>query len=160
MRTHNKALRVFVAVFGIFFFFCSGCSDGTFVVPVATDTDSDLVITARGVGDYQIGQSTHKEILGADTPELRKRFADAGLNFEFDRGKELTAITVTSSDYSLENGLSVGSTSSEVRTKLGEPLKTSIELEPKGIQLDALVYNEFTFLLDQSNKVTAIRVGR
>jgi hypothetical protein len=160
MKTHIDTLRVFVSVFGIVFFVCSGCSDDTPVAPVATDTGSDRVITTRGVGDYQIGQSTLEEILGTDTSELRKRFTDAGLNFEFNQGKELTGVTVTSSDYSLENGLSVGSTSSEVRNKLGEPLKTSIELEPKGIQLDALVYNEYTFLLDQSNKVTAIRVGR
>ncbi len=68
-------------------------------------------------------------------------------------------MTVTSSDYTLENGLTIGSPSSDVTDKLGEPRESKIELEPKGIELDALVYDEFVFLLDGSKNVTAIRIG-
>ena len=160
MKQQIGSLRISVSAFGIVLIVCSGCSVDMVVAPVASDSSSDRRITTRGVGDHQIGQSTLGEILGTDTTEQRKRFADAGLNYEFNQGNELIGVTVTSGDFSLENGLSVGSSSSEVRNKLGEPLKTSIELEPKGIQMDALVYDGYTFLLDQSNKVTAIRVGR
>ena len=157
---HIDSLRFVFSALGIVVLVCSGCAEDAADSPVATDTGSDRTIRTSGIGDYQIGRSTSEEILGADTPDARERLADAGLRFEFHQGEELTGVTVTSSDYSLENGLGIGSTSDEVRNKLGEPLKTSIELEPKGIQLDALVYNQYTFLLDQSNKVTAIRVGR
>ena len=160
MKMHIDSLRFVFSAFGIVLLVCSGCAEDAVVSPVATDTGSDRTIRTSGVGGYQIGRSTSDEILGADIPDARERFADVGLRFEFRQGKELTGFTVTSSDYSLENGLRIGSTSKEVRNKLGEPLQTSIELEPKGIQLDALVYNHYTFLLDQSNKVTAIRVGR
>ena len=70
------------------------------------------------------------------------------------------SLTVSSKDYALENGLSVGSKAQDVRAKLGEPNETQIKLEPKQIKLDALVYSEYTFLLDESDRVTAIRVGR
>ncbi len=138
---------------------CIGCSDDASVTQVTTTADSSYIVKARSVGDYQIGKSSLDEIMGSDTPENRKRFTDAGLNFEFNQGKVLTGVTVTSSDYTLENGLTIGSPSSDVTDKLGEPRESKIELEPKGIELDALVYDEFVFLLDGSKNVTAIRIG-
>ena len=160
MKTHTISLQFIFSAFGLVALACIGCADDAVVPPDTIVSRSDRTIRTSGVGDYQIGRSTLKEILGADTPEARARFADAGLSFEFRQGSELTGVTVASSDYSLENGLRVGSTSSEVRNKLGEPLTTSVELKPKGIQLDTLVYSQYTFLLDQSNQVTAIRIGR
>ncbi len=141
-------------------FTCCGCSDKGNFTPAATDIDSSRVITARGVGEYLIGISTLEEILGTDSSEMRKRFADQGLNFEFDRGKELTGVTVSSRDYALENGISVGNTAEDVRDNLGEPLDTKIELRPKQIRLDALAYDDYMFLLDQTDNVIAIRIGR
>jgi len=118
-----------------------------------------LVVKANAVGEYQIGKSTLEDILGSDTPENRKRFSDAGLNFEFNRGKELTGVTVTASEYALENGLTIGSTSNDVMQELGDPRDTKIDLKPKGIELDALVYDDFVFLLDDSKNVAGIRIG-
>lgn len=138
---------------------CIGCSDDASVTQVGPTADSSHIVKAESVGDYQIGKSTLKEILSSDTPENRKRFTDAGVNFEFNQGKELTGITVTSSEYALENGLTIGSPSSDVTAKLGEPRQMKLELEPKGIELDALVYDEFVFLLDGSKSVVAIRIG-
>ncbi len=126
----------------------SGCSDSPSGAQAVTNGSSKYVVKANSVGEYQIGQSTLEEILGSDTPDNRKRFTDIGLNFEFNKGNELTGVTVTASDYALENGLTIGSSSSDVINKLGEPRKKKIELEPKGIELDALVYDEFVFLLD------------
>lgn len=147
-------------VFGLLaLLICIGCSDDASVTQATSTAASSYIVKAKSVGDYQIGKSTLEEILGSDTPENRKRFTDAGLNFEFNQGKELTGVTVTSSDYTLENGLTIGSPSSDVTDKLGEPRESKIELEPKGIELDALVYDEFAFLLDGSKKVTAIRIG-
>lgn len=138
---------------------CSGCSDDSSVTQVATSNDSSYIVKAESIGNYQIGKSKLKEILGSDTRENRKRFTDEGLNFEFNQGNELTGVTVTSSDYALENGLTIGSPSSDVTDKLGEPRKSKLELEPKGIELDALVYDQFVFLLDGSKNVSAIRIG-
>ncbi len=61
--------------------------------------------------------------------------------------------------YALENGLTVGSSASEVVKQLGEPRKKKIELKPKGVEVDALVYDDFVFLLDKSKNVVAIRIG-
>jgi hypothetical protein len=138
---------------------CIGCSADASVTQVVPTSDSSYIVKAESVGDYQIGKSTLDEIMGSVTAKNRRRFADAGLNFEFNQGKELTGVTVTSSDYTLENGLTIGSPSSDVINKLGEPRRSKIELEPKDIELDALVYDEFVFLLDGSKNVAAIRIG-
>lgn len=138
---------------------CIGCSDDASVTQVTTTADTSSIVKAKSVGDYQIGRSTLDEIMGSDTPENKKRFTDAGLCFEFNQGKELAGVTVTSSDYKLENGLMIGSPSGDVTDRLGEPRESKIELEPKGIEFDALVYDAFVFLLDGSKSVTAIRIG-
>lgn len=138
---------------------CVGCSDDGSVAQVPSPSASSYIVKAESVGDYQIGKSTLDEVMGSDTPENRKRFTDAGLSFEFNQGKELTGLTVTSSDYALENGLMIGSPASDVTVKLGEPRQTKIESEEKGIESDALVYDEFVFLLDGSRNVNAIRIG-
>lgn len=158
MKPHLFCQCVFSSLLAIFV--CAGCSEDIATAPQSTGTHSDHLIAASSVGKYLIGQSTLEGILGSDTPDNRKRFSDAGLQFEFNQGKELTGVTVTSADYELENGLTIGSPSSEVREKLGEPRATKIESEPKGIQIDALVYDDFVFLLDESQKVGAIRIGK
>ncbi len=160
MTTFPKTILEFAIAVLCVTLMCCGCGDKGNSTPAATDIDSNRVITSRGVGEYLIDISTLEEILGTDSPEMRKRFADQGLNFEFDRGKELTGVTVTSRDYALENEISVGCTAEDVRDSLGEPLDTKIELRPKQIRLDALVYDDYMFLLDQTDNVIAIRVGR
>jgi hypothetical protein len=159
METHidNRVVCGLLALLALLV--CIGCSADASVTQVVPTSDSSYIVKAESVGDYQIGKSTLDEIMGSVTAKNRRRFADAGLNFEFNQGKELTGVTVTSSDYALENGLTIGSPSSDVINKLGEPRRSKIELEPKDIELDALVYDEFVFLLDGSKNVAAIRIG-
>lgn len=110
------------------------------------------------VGDYLIGQSTLREVLGEDTPEARKKLTARGLNCEFDQGGTLTAVTISSADYVLSNGLSVGSRAAEVRAKLGAPRETSVQSDK--LQFNALVYDRLAFLLDDAETVFAIRVSK
>ncbi len=98
-----------------------GCSVIESDARAASNSPSKFIIKAKSVGEYKIGESTLESILGTDTPENRKRFAASGLNFEFNKGKELTGVTVTVNKYALENGLTVGSSASEVVKQLGEP---------------------------------------
>ncbi len=156
MKTHIEKSIVCIL---LVLFANSGCSDVPSGPQATTNGRPKHVVKAKSVGEYQIGQSTLEEVLGSDTPDNRKRFSDIGLNFEFNSGKELTGVTVTVSDYALENGLTIGSSSSDVINKLGEPRKKKIELQPKGIELDALVYDDFVFLLDDSKNVAGIRIG-
>ena len=119
------------------------------------------VITRTRVSDFVLGKSTQDEILGRSIGAARLRreqFAAQGLYFEFHQGKELTGITVSSSEYQLENGLRVGSTEADVRKLLGEPDRTAIVTEK--LRLDnVLVYQDFVFLLDDAKKVASIRIG-
>jgi len=156
MRTHIDSAIAYILLVSLAI---SGCADAPSAPQARTNSDAKLVVKANAVGEYQIGKSTLEDILGSDTPENRKRFSDAGLNFEFNRGKELTGVTVTASEYALENGLTIGSTSNDVMQELGDPRDTKIDLKPKGIELDALVYDDFVFLLDDSKNVAGIRIG-
>ena len=124
----------------------------------SVDERTGSKITPTGVEPFVIGKSTLAEILGDENGGARKRFADRGLFFEFARGQLLTGIAVTSADFALENGLAVGKTAQDVRENLGKPTKTRIKTEK--LNLNALVYDDYTFLLDHANKVTAIRIGR
>ena len=134
--------------------FSIGCSQTT---PLTSAEDaSDTVITKDRVGNYVIGKSTLTEILGDDTPEARTRFAKEGLNFEFDRGVTLTGVTVSSPRYRMANGLVAGSSVDDVRKALGEPNQTEIASEK--FRIDALVYDDFTFILND-DQVGAIRIG-
>ncbi|GAB5404903.1 MAG: hypothetical protein Aurels2KO_31340 [Aureliella sp.] len=137
----------------------SGCSEAPSEAAATASGRPKIVIKADSVGNYQIGTSTLGDILGEDTQEKRKQFAARGLHFEFEIGNTLKGITIDSDEYALENGLSIGSSSSDVTSRLGEPRASEIVLEPKGIELDALVYEDFLFLLDASKEVAAIRIG-
>ena len=135
--------------------FLVGCSDSK-PLPSANDA-SDTLIAKDRVGIYVVGKSTLAEILGDDTSEARNRFANEGLNFEFDRGVALAGVTVSAPEYRMANGLSVGSSADEVRKALGEPNQTEITSD-KFLPIDALVYDDFAFLLN-GRQVSAIRVG-
>lgn len=118
---------------------------------------SSFPISVDQVGDYQIGKSTLVDVLGEDTPEARKQLTARGLNCEFNEGGVLSAVTITSSDYAFPGGLAVGSQATEVRAKLGDPIKTSFQSGQ--LKFNALVYARLAFLLDDQNSVYAIRVG-
>lgn len=139
----------------IFALFVSiGCSQSE--SPRSSQNASDAVIAKDRVGNYFLGKSTLAQILGEDTPEARRRFASEGLNFQFDRGVTLTGITVSSSKYRMANGLSVGSSTDKVREALGEPRQT--EFTTNKFRIDALVYDHFTFIVND-NHVSVIFVG-
>jgi hypothetical protein len=110
------------------------------------------------VGAYRIGLSTLQEVLGADTNKARQRLSAQGLSCEFNEGALLTAITVTSPDYAFANGLSVGCSAADVRSKTGEPLGTSFQTDK--LKFNALVYERMVFLLDDAESVYAIRIGK
>lgn len=119
-------------------------------------------ITATSVGDFVIGKTTQNDILGADPQlarERRTRFAHHGLYFEFDRGKQLAGVTVSSPEYALENGLRVGASESRVRTLLGPPKTTEIVTDKLRLT-NVLVYDDYIFLLDDAKTVASIRIGR
>ena len=142
-------------IFGV----CSGCSQNARLSPQVPESNTHSLVTANSVGEYELGKSTLSQTLGTDSTENRSRFADAGLHFEFNHGQELTGVTVTSSNYALANGITIGTAANQVVAQLGEPLARSLPVTPKGFDLEALVYDDFAFLLDEKQNVAAIRVG-
>lgn len=140
--------------------FCSGCDSKP--KPAAAENraanEKTLPITIERVGEYLIGKSTLQEVFGEDSPVARQRLTERGLNCEFSEDGLLSAVTITSADYALANGLGVGSNATDVRALLGPPLETSFQSGQ--LKFEALVYVGFTFLLDDSGSVYAIRVGK
>ena len=153
-------MKTLFAVGGLALLTNLGCSAGEATPPGAVtgaaDSAPNYTITANSVGDFVIGKSTLAEILGQDTPEARRQFANRGLNFQFDRGVTLTGVTVSSADYQLENGLAVGASADAVRKAFGEPKQT--KMENRKFSFDALVYDDFAFVL-AGDVVSAIFVG-
>lgn len=136
-----------------------GCSQQGEPPHQAANPDSKTRLSAEGFGAYQIGISTQEEILGSDVMAGRSRFSDEGILFEFDRGKELRGVTVTSDQYALENGLKVGSSRRAVIDCMGEPLNGDTVEKNEKLVLDLLLYPKFSFLFDETGHVFAIRIG-
>jgi hypothetical protein len=126
-----------------------GCGDGPAAPPTA-------IVPGDRVGPYVIHTSTLRDILGEDSADARKRFADQGLYFEFEQGRELKAVTVMSDRFQLPSGLKVGSTMQEVEAIMGKPDARNVSGEK--IAMEALVYSGVTFV-PKDNRVAAIRVG-
>ena len=153
-------MRLHLAVIVVVILAHIGCSKPTpqssnAVSNPASSGDAST-INAMGVGDYVIERSTLTEILSTDTPEARRRFSEQGLYFQFDRGRTLTGITMTSATFRLRSGLAVGASADAVRKELSAPKSEGIENDK--LTLDALVYDDFTFILD-SDTVSAIFIG-
>lgn len=123
-------------------------------------TYNKSTITPQSAGSYIIGQSTHEEILGEDSKQMRNTLAQKGFYFEFYRGTTLTGLTIASPQYSLSNGISIGSSQDDVIKHMGPPNNTFISLKPKDIRMDSLVYKDYLFLLDTNKFVSAIRIGK
>ena len=136
-----------------------GCSQQGEFPQQAASSDLKTGLSAQGIGPYRIGVSTREEILGSDIIAARERFSDEGILFEFDRGKEMTGLTVMSDQYVLENGLKVGSSRRAVMDCMGEPLNGDGKVKNEKLVLDLLVYPKFSFLFDETGHVVAIRVG-
>ena len=136
-----------------------GCSQQGESPHQAASPDSKNRLSAQGFGPYRIGISTRDEILGSDIIAARERFSDEGILFEFNRGKEMTGMTVMSDQYVLENGLKVGSSRRTVIDCMGEPLNGDGVVKTEKLVLDLLLYPKFSFLFDETGHVFAIRVG-
>ncbi len=136
-----------------------GCSQQGELPQQAASSDSKTGFSAEGIGLYRIGVSTRDEILGSDIIAARERFSDEGILFEFDRGKEMTGMTVTSDQYVLENGLKVGSSRRAVIDCMGDPLNGDGVVKTEKLVLDLLLYPKFSFSFDETGHVFAIRVG-
>jgi hypothetical protein len=115
------------------------------------------IVPGERVGTYVLRKSTLRDILGEDTADARKRFVDQGLNFEFNQGKELTAVTVSNDRFQMPNGLRVGSTVEEVEQTLGKPAHDRDVGEH--LTLDVLDYPGITFI-PKDGRVAAIRISR
>jgi len=136
---------------------CDSTSTSRKTTP-AKEESTVVQISGNQVGEFLIGKSTLIEVLGEDNPEARKRLISRGLNCEFDEEGILSAVTITSDDYAFSDGLAVGSLSTEVRAKLGDPIETSFQSGQ--LKFSALVYDRLAFLLDDENSVYAIRIGK
>ena len=119
--------------------------------------DSDLIIPGERVGNYILKKSTLAKILGDDMPQNRNAFAQKGLYFQFEQGRELIGITITSSKYVTEQGIRVGSSIEEVKTAYGNPKPDKIKNEKLGI--DVLVYKGIIFA-HNNGKINAIQVTK
>ncbi len=136
-----------------------GCSQQGESPRQAASPDSKTRLSAEGCGPWKIGVSTREEIFGSEITAGRKRFSDEGILFEFNRGKEMTGLTVMSDQYMLENGLKVGSSRRAVMDCMGEPLNGDEVVKNEKLVLDLLLYPNFSFLFDETGHVVAIRVG-
>ncbi len=114
-----------------------GCS------PQTTEQDAWIVPGTR-VGPYVIGKSTLTDILGKDTPEARQSYAAQGLYFQFERGRKLTGVTISTDRFATREGLSVGDSVEEVRKLLGAPAGSRVEGDK--IAFDAMVYDGIVFV--------------
>jgi len=148
------SLLAFCLISGAF-----GCSQQGEPPQQAASSDSKTGLSAQGIGPYRIGISTRDEIFGSDIIAAREQFSDEGILFEFNRGKEMTGLTVTSDQYVLENGLKVGSSRRSVMDCMGEPLNGDGVVKTEKLVLDLLVYPKFSFLFDDAGHVVAIRIG-
>lgn len=115
------------------------------------------VLPGVGVGDYTLGRSTLEDIFGQDTPEMRDRFRESGLEFQFHKGGVLAGVTVLSLEYATPSGLRVGDPVAKVEALMGPPRSSKVELQPKGFALPAMVYPGITFYL-ADDEVWAISV--
>ncbi|MEO0515169.1 MAG: hypothetical protein AAF086_07740 [Planctomycetota bacterium] len=118
--------------------------------------EEKLIVPGKRIGPYILGQSTLQSIMGEDTVDNRRRFSEQGVMFEFDRGRELTGVLVTVSDFATSEGLSVGSSVDDAEAIFGSPI--SREVQGNLLRFDALIYGGIQFLFDE-NQITAIRVG-
>lgn len=117
--------------------------------------DDHLLVPGERAGSYVLGHSTLAQIMGEDTPANRQRFADQGINFEFDRGRKLKAVIVGSDKFNTVDGLRVGSSVDAVREQLGAPIATP---EGEKVVIEVLAYPGIQFF-PQDDRVRAIRIG-
>jgi len=120
--------------------------------------DDFLIVPGHRVGRFVIGQDTLASILGSDTSDARRRFAEKGLYFEFEQGKELKGITVTSPDYVTPHGFRVGTSGREIYSELGAPASCMAQEVHGKFAWPALSYPGVLFLLREGT-VRAIRIG-
>jgi hypothetical protein len=121
--------------------------------------DDTLIVPGVRVGQYVLGRSTAASILGSDSPEARRKFAEQGLFFEFERGQQLTGIMVSSPKYATQNGLRVGATAADVEAQLGTPLSRTMSEAHGKFEIPGLSYPGIWFVLE-GTVVGAIRVGK
>lgn len=135
---------------------CCGAQPTPSIATNSGPDSSHLIVPGDRVGTYLVNVSTLPEILGTDSAESRRQFADDGLYFEFEQGRELKAITVETSHFQLANGLKVGSTIEDVEARMGKPDTRRIAGEK--IELNAIMYQGVTFF-PKDGAVMAIRVA-
>jgi hypothetical protein len=120
----------------------------------------NIITPSIGLGDYRLGKSTLKEILGNDSGSIRSEFFKKGLMFQFNQGKELTGITIMSMDFKTDKGISVGDTLQKVQSIYGNSSKPKEIKEKHGkFTINAASYEGISFLIDKDQKVFAIHIS-
>ncbi|MCG8649824.1 MAG: M56 family metallopeptidase, partial [Pirellulales bacterium] len=115
------------------------------------------IIPGSGIGSYQIGSSTQKEILGEDSAEKRREFNDRGMAFEFNQGRELTAITFHHPGFTTRQGIGPGSKIDEMRRAF--PAAKLVQSQNDKFKDRIWKADGIEFLPDDKGKITLVRVS-
>jgi hypothetical protein len=124
----------------------------SWIYAVEAIENDKLIIPGERVGIYVINKSTLKEILIEDSPAKRKEFSDKGIHFQFEKGKQLTGVTVNNDKFQLESGIKVGSSLDSVKIKLGDKYNNQLS---NGTGL--IIYQGIIFMI-KDNIVMSISV--
>ncbi|PCJ53355.1 MAG: hypothetical protein COA70_08605 [Planctomycetota bacterium] len=111
-----------------------------------------------GVGKFEIGVVSMKDILGSEPTESLERFQEIGLGFHSNQGEEITEIIVSGATFSTKEGIRVGTSAEEVRDLLGPPLSETTKEVNKGLEFPVLVYEGIGFFIEEG-KVSYIFVA-
>jgi len=119
----------------------------------------NLIVPSKGVGKFRIGKSLLTDIL-KNEQEDRKKYADQGLYFSFDKGK-LLSIEIASAEFHTREGIKIGSNVNEIYSVYGKPnskLKLSVE-GSKPFEIDnSLKYQGIGFFCDKNNEIEVITI--
>ncbi len=118
---------------------------------------NEHIVPGIGFREYRIGKSKLKEILGEDSAENRRKWKERGYTFEFNQGRELTAISFHLPEFTTAEGIGPGSSIEEMREAYPEAKLTSVKNDKfkyaiwrtKGVE----------FWPDGKGRVAAVRVS-
>jgi hypothetical protein len=135
------------------------CAESPSSAGTAVVANEVLIVPGVRVGNFVLGRDTLASVLGSDTPEARHRFAEQGLVFQFEQGKQLRGIMVSSPRFRTRHGFRVGSKASAIEEQLGTPVTREVREVHGKFELPVLAYPGITFLLSDGS-VRAVRIGK
>jgi hypothetical protein len=120
-----------------------------------------IIVPGERVGKFMINKTLMKEII-TDSTDV-SYYAEKGLFFGFNKGDELTSITVTSDEYKTDKNISVGDNIEKVLSIYGEYIsKEELRLRKGerfsiGTGMDVFNYPGIKFFVD-SGEVKVISI--